>query len=848
MVTGDENDEYGSKVYYIDYGTHFEISGMNCQDADVDLISKIESEVKTENIHRKQEQHHGYKPWYDSSPDLERGWHQNHYFDDHEILQWLFLTGGLNPTGREQLWLDRRWEPGQSSTGPGQREPISYLKLTAGSIPLPQYGNRKYCYQGMTVGGDQQAIAITGLWRWPCLSLGSYEFFNFSDLVPKNASGEPEEWGSIVTKPIACYANHPSTVALLRQWMADCETDHSHCQQAKSTGGVSPSRLIDVGSPDGSQSPCLRVYENQEDMPYTILSHSWEDCDASTILILSASNLDSMQPSINIEDLAQSFQDAITITRILGFQYLWIDALCIIQDPPNDLAAEDAKRLQYFSHSKLSIAATASANPHEGILQPRAITSASTKLADEASDLGIRPLADDIFYLIQVGRYLPFPKRSPLSDQPLISKAHAFLERITATRTVHFTEQQMVWQCETCLVGEDGQIGEHRDRFHELGGGRSPFDFHLRPPMREITSANENEHHRYPDPDMGLSSPIEGHTGVKYSLDEALMDTNWYDLLKEYSKRTINKAENILPYLSPLASRTHKQTIAKYLAGLWALDGESHSDLFSGTVRKEAGRHRTCRTKPFKKVINAFSTRAPGGHLVGRRSVFSVGSRASGASDKQGFENENAGVGHSERCSRGSQQDDNFAEKTAHESVEKNADWPEEESQDESDEESGREAEEEEDQESIEEGIEKALKIEEIPDKDDEGNMKVSKPKEFTLAEYLDTSDPSDYQWEKEKYLLLLVAEFRDKLDGTLKLHMAPKDSIEFLILRRVASANDTDRYARIGTASLKRKNRELGWGGAGLWGVHSACTEENGWIRKKLVIVWWYSCSLQSL
>ena len=129
-------------------------------------------------------------------------------------------------------------------------------------------------------------------------------------------------------------------------------------------------------------------------------------------------------------------------------------------------------------------------NPLEGILQPRAITSASTKLADEASDLGIRPLADDIFYLIQVERYLPFPKQSPLSDQPLISKAHAFLERITATRPVHFTDQQMVWQRETCLVGEDGQIGEHRDRFHELGGGRSPFDFYLRPPMREITGAN----------------------------------------------------------------------------------------------------------------------------------------------------------------------------------------------------------------------------------------------------------------------------------------------------------------------------------------------------------------------
>lgn len=58
VITGDENDEYGPKVYYIDYGTHFEVGGMNYHDADADLIHKIEEEVKTENIHRKQEQHY----------------------------------------------------------------------------------------------------------------------------------------------------------------------------------------------------------------------------------------------------------------------------------------------------------------------------------------------------------------------------------------------------------------------------------------------------------------------------------------------------------------------------------------------------------------------------------------------------------------------------------------------------------------------------------------------------------------------------------------------------------------------------------------------------------------------
>lgn len=220
---------------------------------------------------------------------------------------------------------------------------------------MPQYGSRKYCYQGLSIDGDQQlAIAIPGLWRWPCLSLGSYEFFNVSGLLPKNDSGDSGEWGSIVTQPIASHANHPNNFAILRQWMADCEDNHSHCQHAKSTHGGSPTRLIYVGSPDGSQGPFLRLCEDQEDRSYTILSHCWEDCDASTVLTLTAGNLDSMQRSFEFDDLPQSFRDAMIITRMLRFRYLRIDALCIIQDSPNDRMTENSKRLQYFSHSKLN--------------------------------------------------------------------------------------------------------------------------------------------------------------------------------------------------------------------------------------------------------------------------------------------------------------------------------------------------------------------------------------------------------------------------------------------------------------------------------------------------------------
>src|SRR5271170_8055968 len=56
--------------------------------------------------------------------------------------------------------------------------------------------------------------------------------------------------------------------------------------------------------------------------------------------------------------LPETFQDAITITRKLGIQYLWIDALCIVQDDLSDWEIESSKMASIYSHSFLTIAAS----------------------------------------------------------------------------------------------------------------------------------------------------------------------------------------------------------------------------------------------------------------------------------------------------------------------------------------------------------------------------------------------------------------------------------------------------------------------------------------------------------
>ena len=68
------------------------------------------------------------------------------------------------------------------------------------------------------------------------------------------------------------------------------------------------------------------------------------------------------------EDIPKTFQDAIIVTHFLGFQYLWIDSLCIIQDDLNDWAEESAKMSTIYADATLTIAASAAPDDTHGFL------------------------------------------------------------------------------------------------------------------------------------------------------------------------------------------------------------------------------------------------------------------------------------------------------------------------------------------------------------------------------------------------------------------------------------------------------------------------------------------------
>jgi hypothetical protein len=82
------------------------------------------------------------------------------------------------------------------------------------------------------------------------------------------------------------------------------------------------------------------------------LSHCW---GGRSHIKLTMDNTEDFQSNIPCDDLPKTFLEAISVVKHLGIAYLWIDALCIIQDSPSDWACEAAKMPKVYANSFLNI-------------------------------------------------------------------------------------------------------------------------------------------------------------------------------------------------------------------------------------------------------------------------------------------------------------------------------------------------------------------------------------------------------------------------------------------------------------------------------------------------------------
>ena len=331
--------------------------------------------------------------------------------------------------------------------------------------------------------------------------------------VPKDSlrvQNEAEYRPPLVTDvpEILCDTGSQKAIARTRAFMRECKNDEG-CSPSKS---YLPNRVLDLGHP-------IRLYKTRNEQGrYVCLSHCWGT--EHGLLKTTNDTLLSRKRGILESELPKTFLDAVIFTRRLRIRYLWIDSLCIIQDDDHDWQREASNMQSVYRHSYLTLAASKSGGPGEGLFSIAPEEFKLRKIPFK-SNRGIRNMVSVRHSITHLGSRDQFP---------LLKRGWVFQERVLSGRVLHFGPQELMWECMCYTSCECGNVGTW-DADHEFNKFWFPGLF--------------TESNTIPWQHM------------------------WYSIVENYTTLQLTFEKDIFPALSGIAQQMMKVRNAKYLAGLW---------------------------------------------------------------------------------------------------------------------------------------------------------------------------------------------------------------------------------------------------------------------------------------
>jgi len=177
---------------------------------------------------------------------------------------------------------------------------------------------------------------------------------------------------------------------------------------------------------------------------YIALSHSWGPGEHKPLETLKE-NIEEHKIGIQTAALSQTFRDAVAVGRRLGEKYLWIDSLCTVQDDGQDIAREISRMPAIYEGAALTISAMSAHDSRSGCWIPR------NRVFDLPLENGRsirlafhRPTE----WAFQHASFLSSQDHSDLDTQyPLATRKWALQERVLSRRILHFTAQDLIWEC-----------------------------------------------------------------------------------------------------------------------------------------------------------------------------------------------------------------------------------------------------------------------------------------------------------------------------------------------------------------------------------------------------------------
>lgn len=239
--------------------------------------------------------------------------------------------------------------------------------------------------------------------------------------------------------PLPNWTGSGRTVSLVEQWIRECRSKHWACRAPPSLPSkevYGPTRLIDLSETSGLF--VARLCEDQskpERAEYLTLSHCW---GGTSNVKLTSETLEKLRAGYFVRDLPRTFRDAATLATRLGFRYLWIDSLCILQDSKSDWKQQAPQMAFVYANSACTIAGVGPSSDH-GLFVSRKAMPMQPCLFSDSGDAKI--------YCQKYQEDRPDQDTAVLETVPLLRRGWVVQERLLSRRIVYFGGFEVAWEC-----------------------------------------------------------------------------------------------------------------------------------------------------------------------------------------------------------------------------------------------------------------------------------------------------------------------------------------------------------------------------------------------------------------
>jgi hypothetical protein len=163
--------------------------------------------------------------------------------------------------------------------------------------------------------------------------------------------------------------------------------------------------------------------------------------------------LQDWESGIPIDSLPKTIQQAIHLTRLLGFKWLWVDACYIIQDDEEDWIREASSMANAYQNCFLSLAALGASSSSEGLFSQR------DPLVYQSCQMVCREEGNNIYG--KPHRALYAATKHCFLELPLHKREWAVQERLLPPRTLNFGAF-LIWDCRRMFADEFNSISAEK--------------------------------------------------------------------------------------------------------------------------------------------------------------------------------------------------------------------------------------------------------------------------------------------------------------------------------------------------------------------------------------------------